>query len=196
MPTISALSATPIISQNQHNGVATLVGEAGRRRPVTTAPQQSSTRSRRRSQVQGGVPVVSVDSGAGARGGVLAARLNDVRAAVQSSRFGGVLDRREVRAAADAELAAILSLIEERLDPLLERWWSMYARAVRSRYARAVRSEGGHEFETEAEIFSDGGSHSRVGSSYAPLGRSVVPLCINRCTTHSGVWLPTEGVHA
>ena len=43
------------------------------------------------------------------------------------------------------------------------------------------------------DLGSGGGSHSRVGSSYAPLGRSVVPLCINRCTTHSGVWLPTEG---
>ena len=29
MPTISALSATPIIGLNQHYGVATLVGEAG-----------------------------------------------------------------------------------------------------------------------------------------------------------------------
>ena len=46
------------------------------------------------------------------------------------------------------------------------------------------------------DLGSGGGSHSRVGSSYAPLGRSVVPLCINRCPTHSGVWLPTEGVHA
>ena len=29
MPTISALSATPIVGLNQHCGVATLVGEAG-----------------------------------------------------------------------------------------------------------------------------------------------------------------------
>lgn len=75
---------------------------------------------------------------------VVAARLNDVQSAVQSGRFGDVLSRREVRAAADAELVAILSLIEERLDPLLERC-----------YARAVRTEGGHEFESEAEIFSE-----------------------------------------
>ena len=36
-------------------------------------------------------------------------------------------------------------------------------------------------------------SNPRVGSSYARLGRSVAPLCINRCIAHSGVWLPTEG---
>ena len=43
------------------------------------------------------------------------------------------------------------------------------------------------------DLGSGGDSHARVGSSYAPLGRSVAPLCINRCITHSGVWLPTEG---
>ena len=42
-------------------------------------------------------------------------------------------------------------------------------------------------------LVSGGDRPSRVGSSYAPLGRSVAPLCINRCTAHSGVWLPTEG---
>ena len=42
-------------------------------------------------------------------------------------------------------------------------------------------------------LVSGGDRPSRVGSSYAPLGRSVAPLCINRCIAHSGVWLPTEG---
>ena len=37
-------------------------------------------------------------------------------------------------------------------------------------------------------LVSGGDRPSRVGSSYAPLGRSVAPLCINRCITHSGVW--------
>ena len=42
-------------------------------------------------------------------------------------------------------------------------------------------------------LVSGGDRPSRVGSSYAPLCRSVAPLCINRCIAHSGVWLPTEG---
>ena len=91
-------------------------GEGEAQRPLdlvedftTPSATQNAPECERVAAAPGGVPVVSIDSGAGARGGVLAARLNDVRAAVQSSGFGGVLDRREVRAAADAELAAILS---------------------------------------------------------------------------------------
>ena len=118
-------------------------GEGEAQRPldlvevITTPPStQNAPGSERVAAAAGGVPVVSVDLGAGARGGVLAARLNDVRAAVQSSRFGSVLDRREVRAAADAELAAIISLIEERLDPLLERWYATPRRPQCAPFAR------------------------------------------------------------